>query len=137
MKGARQMIRQILDDTMQLHGWQVPRGVLDYETDVLTGKIDQPRWQPEPSLAEQYLTVRTSNEAQALADTCWFACAVFPEYTQRRGLSRSYYIQIGQTCYDRSRQSQTTIMMRDHFEFLAETVYTAIRHCGDFRSMWR
>lgn len=136
MTGARDMIRQILDDTMQLHGWQVPQRILDYETDLLTGRIGQPRWQPEPSLAERYLRVRTHDEAQALADTCWFACAVFPEYTQRRGLTRSYYIQIGQTCYDRSRPSPTVQIMRDHFEFLAETVYTAIRHCGDFRSMW-
>lgn len=136
MTQAAQMIRQILDDTMQLHGWQVPKKILDYETDVLTGRIDKPRWQPEPSLAERYLRVRTSNEAQALADTCWFACAVFPEYTQRRGMTRNYYIQIGQVCYDRSRQSQTVKIMRDHFEFLAETVYTAIRHYGRYRSMW-
>lgn len=136
MTAAQSMIRQILDDTMQLHGWQVPKKILDYETEILSDKINQPRWQPKPSLAERYLAVRTSEAAQALADTCWFACAVFPEYTVRGGLSRNYYIQIGQTCYDRSRQSQTTIMMRDHFEFLAETVYTAIRHYGSFRNMW-
>ena len=141
MQTAEAWIRTILTDTYELHGWCIPEYVIQYETRVLASKINQPNWRPEPSYAEQYLTIRTEQQALHLANTCWFTRAVFPELGNRRGITASYYVDMGTSCYDRvlnrtSMNSPTVRAMRDHFEFLAEAAYTAIRHYGDFRSMW-
>ena len=72
-------------------------------------------------------------------DCCADLRSIFPELGTRKGINESYYVQLGQSCYDRAlrdQESPTVEIMRDHFEFLAETAYTAIRHYGKFRSMW-
>lgn len=132
-------IRDILSETYELHGWTIPEHVVHYQTLVLAEKIDKNPWQPEPSYAERYLTLRTAREALELANTCWFTRAVFPELKQRHGIASSYYVQLGQSCYARVIKDADQPALRamySHFEFLAEAAYTAIRHYGDFRSMW-
>lgn len=137
---AQLAFQDLLTDTNNLHGWQIPRHVTLYQSSILAQRLAQPNWRPEPSFAERYFTVRSSSEALEFANTCWFARAVFPELGQRH-INASYYVDLGQTCYDRVIQAQqcpspTINAMRDHFEFLAEACWTAIRHYGDFRSMW-
>ena len=139
MEMAVREFRNILTDTNELMGWHIPDYVIEYESRIFAAKLEQPNWQPKPSYAERYLSIRTSQQALDLANTCWFTRSVFPELGSRRGISESYYVQLGQSCYDRvlrDTDSQTVETMRDHFEFLAETAYTAIRHYGKFRSMW-
>jgi len=132
--------KNILTDTYRLHGWQIPDYIVDYKTEILAERISRPNWQPQPSYAECYLNLKTNRQALELANTCWFTRAVFPELKQKT-VSHDYYTGIGQSCYDIVIQgSQVPCpalrVMRDHFEFLAETTFTAIRHFGDFRSMW-
>lgn len=132
--------KTLLTDTNNLHGWQIPAYVTQYQSHILAERLSQPNWRPEPSFAERYLEVRSMRQALEFANTCWFARAVFPELGQRYTSAR-YYVDLGQSCYDRVIKEQqlaspTLNVMRDHFEFLAETAYTAIRHYGDFRSMW-
>ena len=130
---------RILTDTNELMGWAIPNHVIAYESRIFADRVAQPRWQPEPSYAERYLSIRTPEQALSLANICWFTRSVFPELGNRRGIKESYYVQLGQSCYDRvlrHTESTTVETMRDHFEFLAETAYTAIRHYGEFRSMW-
>ena len=113
--------------------------VVAYESRIFASKVATPNWQPEPSYAERYLSIRTTEQALALANVCWFTRSVFPELGRRRGITESYYVQLGQSCYDRvlrDSDSETVEIMRDNFEFLAEKAYTAIRHYGEFRSMW-
>lgn len=139
MELATQAIKQILTDTNKLHGWLIPNYVIDYESRILAERIDRPNWRPEPSYAEQFMTIQTSDQALDLANQCWFTRAVFPELGERKGIKSTYYVQMGQSCYDWAQKimpSPTLAVMRDHFEFLAECTYMAIRHYGDFRSMW-
>lgn len=139
MELAVRAIKQILTDTNDLHGWLIPNYVLEYESRILADRINKPNWRPEPSYAEQYMTINTVDQALNLANQCWFTRAVFPELGTRKGINASYYVQMGQSCYDwaqKNAPSPTLTVMRDHFEFLAECTYTAIRHYGDFRSMW-
>jgi len=140
MQESKQGLRQILTDTNQRHGWQIPDYVVEHVTAILADKVTKPKWQPEPSYAERYLKLRTSTEALEFGNTCFFTRSCFPELNQRI-LGQTYYTQLGQSCYDRVLRSSSVPnpiirVMRDHFEFLAETTYTAIRHFGDFRSMW-
>lgn len=139
MQAAEQGIRSILEETYDHHGWAIPAAIVNYQTQILAKHIDRNPWQPEPSYAERFLTLRTTREALDLAETCYFTRAVFPELKSRRGINSSYYVQLGQSCYDRvvaEVQLATIRQMRDNFEFLAECAYMAIRHYGDFRSMW-
>jgi hypothetical protein len=141
MTAARQGIRTILTDTYELHGWSIPNYIVEYETEILADHISRPAWRPKESYAEQFFQIRTRRQALEFANTCFFTRSVFPELGERRGITSNYYVQLGQTSYDyvldsSSVPSPTIQTMRDHFEFLAEAAYTAIRHYGDFRSMW-
>lgn len=132
-------IRDILEETYELHGWSIPEHVVDYQTKIFASMLTKNPWEPEPSYAERYMTLRTTGQALELANTCYFTRSVFPELKSRRGIQPSYYVQLGQSCYDLVLQqttTQTLKTMRDHFEFLAECSYTALRHWGSFREMW-
>lgn len=131
--------KQILTDTNELHGWTIPKYVVEYESRILAERLDKPNWQPKDSYAEQYMRVRTTRDALHLANVCFFTRTVFPELLERRGIKDTYFVSMGQSCYDRVFKdcaSLTIQIMRDHFEFLAETAHTAIRYHGKFRSMW-
>ena len=136
---AEQGIKDILTKTYELHGWTIPKHVVDYQARLLAEKIDKNPWQPEPSYAERYMTIRTPTEALALGNTCWFTRAVFPELGTNRGINTSYYVDMGMGCYElvlRYSEYPAVRLLHKNFEFLAEAAYTAIRCYGDFRSMW-
>jgi len=136
---AYAIFRTLLEETYHRQGWQIPDTVIEYQTQLLAVKIDQPSWQPEPSYAERYLQLRNCREAKNLGDTCWFTRAVFPELGSRRGIAASYYVQMGQGCYSRvvaESNDPAVKLMQQHFEFLAEAAYTAIRLNREFREMW-
>lgn len=131
--------KSILEESLQSHGWDIPKNITHSITTILADKIDKNPWQPEPSYAERYLTIKTRQEAIDLGNTCFFTRAVFPELGERRGINPTYYVSIGQGCYDRALSKFYTLeleQLRDHFEFLAEVTYTAVREFGNFRSMW-
>ena len=129
-----------MSDTLTRQGWNIPKKLQQHMVEVLVNKIDQNPWQPQPSYAEQYMTVQTVEAIMALGDTCWFTRAVFPDIGAKKGISSSYYTDLGQGCYDRvlARTGHNTSIqqLRDHFDFLAEVAWTVIHSQGDFREMW-
>lgn len=132
-------IRDILVETYEVHGWEIPDYVVGYQAQVLAAKIDKNPWQPLPSYAEQFMQIRTAQQALELGNTCWFTRAVFPELGHRKGINSSYYVDLGQGCYElvlRHSDAPAVKALHRHFEFLAEAAYTAIRLNGEFRSMW-
>jgi hypothetical protein len=132
-------LKAILEETNARQGWDIPHYVVVYEAEILASKIDKNPWTPEPSYAERYMKIRTPTEALDLGNTCWFTRAVFPELKSRRGIQPSYYVDLGQSCYERvltHSELPAVRVLLEHFEFLAETVYTAVRHNGKFREMW-
>ena len=138
-KTALKGFEDILTDTLKLQGWEIPNPVISYTVNILADKIDKNPWQPEPSYAERYMTIKSIVDAQELADTCFFTRAVFPELGSRRGITSSYYVSIGQGCYSyvyRICPDPAIKQMRDHFEFLAEVVWTSVREFGHFRPLW-
>lgn len=138
-KSALVGFEDILHETLELQGWEVPNPVVVYTTNLLAEKLDKNPWLPEPSFAERYMTLKNVSDAQDLGDTCFFTRAVFPELGNRRGINSSYYVTIGQGCYDqvlRIIPDPALRQMRDHFEFLAEVVWTSVRAYGQFRPLW-
>lgn len=131
--------KDIMTETLELQGWEVPNPVVEYTVNLLADKLDKNPWTPEPSFAERYMSISSVFDAQDLADTCFFTRAVFPEYGSRRGLNSSYFVDMGQGCYSyviRINPDPAIKTMRDHFEFLAEVVWTATRSFGQFRPLW-
>lgn len=137
---AEQEIDTIVTECLERQGWTMPDRVKTYCVRVLVKYIDRPDWQPQPSFAESLLTVRSVPAARELGDSCLFARSVFPSLLERRGLTSSYIVQIGQTAYDRVLDlgpEPTTQCLRDNFEFLAEMLWTAVHSQGLFRSLWQ
>lgn len=137
---VRKLFEDLIEDTLTVQGWSWPRPVFDYTVQILTDKLDKNPWSPEPSYAEQYMTLQTAEEARLLGDTCFFARAVFPDYMQRRGLTSSYFVQLGQGCYDRVLKQYDIPAVREinrNFEYIAEMTWTAVNSKGGFRSMWQ
>lgn len=138
-KTALKGFEDILSETLELQGWTIPNPVVKYTVQLLAERIDKNPWQPHPSFAERYMTIRSIFDAQDLGDTCFFTRAVFPELGAKRGINSSYYVDMGQGCYSyvlRLSPDPAIKQMRDHFEFLAEVVWTAIREHGQFRPLW-
>ena len=139
-KGIEKAFTTLMTDTLDRQGWHIPQKLQQHMVEVLVNKIDQNPWQPEPSYAEQYMTATSISAIMALGDTCWFTRAVFPDIGSRRGISASYYTDLGQGCYTRVLSKvgphQGLQQLRDHFDFLAEVAWTVIHSQGEFREMW-
>lgn len=139
-KGISQAFNTLMTDTLDRQGWHIPKKLQQHMVEVLVSKIDQNPWQPQPSYAEQYMTVRGTDAIMALGDTCWFTRAVFPDIGAKRGISASYYTDLGQGCYTRVLAQigpdHEIQQLRDHFDFLAEVAWTVLHSQGEFREMW-
>ncbi|NBR60131.1 MAG: hypothetical protein EBT86_00505 [Actinobacteria bacterium] len=140
MKGLEQAFDQLFDDTLNRQGWLVPKSLKRAMVSILVEKLDKNPWQPEPSYAQLYLTARRPETLKWLGDTCWFTRAIFPQLGTRRGISASYYTDLGQGCYSRllnyiGPDNNLELMIR-HFDFLAEVAWTVVHSQGQFRKMW-
>jgi hypothetical protein len=138
-KTALKGFEDILLETLELQGWEMPNSVVDYTVNLLAERIDKNPWQPEPSYAERYMNISSVYDAQDLGDTCFFTRAIFPELGNKKGITSSYYVDMGQGCYSYVLRIYPNLyikQMRDHFEFLAEIVWTSIRAHGHFRTLW-
>ena len=136
---ADQGLRSILEDCWARQGFDCPETVTAYITRILADKLDKNPWQPEPSYAERYMQLKTPTEALELGNTCFFTRSVFPELGQRRGISSSYYVSIGQGCYEhvlRYSPIEPVKILKDHFEFCAEMTWTAVHSQGLLREFW-
>lgn len=140
MKELEHAFDQLFADTLDRQGWMVPKSLQRAMVSILVEKLDKNPWQPEPSYAELYLTARTPSALKWLGDTCWFTRAIFPQLGERRGISASYYTDLGQGCYSRllnyTGPDTNLEMMIHHFDFLAEVAWTVIHSQGRFREMW-
>jgi len=140
LKGLENAFTQLFEDTLDRQGWMVPKPLQKVMISILVDKLDKNPWQPQPSYAEQYLAARTPTALKWLGDTCWFTRAVFPQCGEHRGISASYYTDLGQGCYSRlllhTGPDTTLELMIRHFDFLAEVAWTVVHSQGRFREMW-
>ena len=117
----------------------MPDHVTQYIVRILADKLDKNPWQPQPSYAEQFMMLRTPAQALELGNTCFFTRSVFPDLGRRRGISSSYYVDIGQACYHRVltwSAVPAVQMLHDHFEWCAEMTHTAVHSQGAMRQFW-
>jgi len=132
-------IQAILTESWTRHGIDCPLYVKNYIARILAEKMDKNPWQPEPSYAEKFMTLRTPTEALELGNTCFFTRSVFPTIGERRGISSNYYVSIGQGCYEQVLKHSDIPAVRtlyDHFEYCAEITWTAVYTQGGVREFW-
>lgn len=115
-------ITTLVTDCEQTTGTDLPTTIKLYTISILAERLNTPNWQPDPSWAERYLTLRTAHEAKQLGDTALFAVAVFPTLGNRRGISKNYYTSIGQGAYSKAAEKLNEhlyLQLSEHFEFVA------------------
>ena len=131
---------ELYKDCLDRHGWTIPEATVNYIVALLAERVDRVPWEPEPSYAEQYLQIRTRQQALDLGNTCFWCRSVFPTYKSSRGYTPEYMALLGQSCYDRVLKEveiQPLVHLRDYWEFLAEVTYTAVWSQGGYRTMWQ
>ena len=84
------------------HGFDAPKDLLLYLTELLGKRVNRTAIIPDPSFGERYLTLLSQGNYPELldyADTCLFFTSLMPEYGIRRGLSMDYYASLGISSY--------------------------------------
>ena len=120
----RTALFDVVKDTSAKRGYDLPEPIEAYVVMLLATHVDKPDFLPN-TFAETFLTIKTPNEAKALADTCLFVAGVFPNIGERKGLKRRYYQDIGSTSYGMVAEVQNPELfstLATHFNFLSEFI---------------
>lgn len=121
---------RVVKTTQAETGYMLPEHIESYVVFLLADHVDKRDFLPQTSFAEIYLDLNSSRSAKELGDTCLFVTGVFPEYGKRKGLKRSYYIEIGQGSYQRASTSLNTPLFNElstHFEFLSNFIGITVK----------
>ena len=128
-------INTLVDECQTVKGLDLPKPITIYCTAILADKLDKPLWEPQPTWAERYLTMRSAQDAKELGDTALWAVGICPMYLTRKGMSRSYYAQIGQGAYlkaaDELNQELYTLLST-HFLFVSEFLKQCVSAQQDY-----
>lgn len=115
----------VVREAQETTGYQLPVHLEHYVVMVLAIHIDKPNWQPEQSFAEAYLKLNNRSNAKELGDTCLFVSGVFPSFGSNKGLSRSYFQNIGKSSYGQLG-SELFVDLTNHFDFLSDFINISI-----------
>ena len=126
-----QAFYDIVCETKNIHGYELPVELESYIVFLLASHIDRPDFLPEQSFAESLLKLQKpyTQNAKELGDTCLFVTGVFPEYGTRKGLNITYYSNIGKSSYSMAKQYLNLELFENlstHFDFLRNFIDTAI-----------
>ena len=111
----------IVRETQDTHGYELPEHLESYVVMLLASYVERPNFLPSNSFAESYLNLNKRMDAKQLGDTCLFVSGVFPTYGKRKGLSKSYYINIGAGSYS-TMYGELFEDLAAHFSFLSEFI---------------
>ena len=116
-------INTLVHECQSVKGLELPKPITIYCTAILADKLDKPLWEPQPTWAERYLTMKSAQDAKDLGDTALWAVGICPTYLTRRGMNRSYYVQIGQGAYSKAADELNTelyTLLSTHFLYISE-----------------
>jgi hypothetical protein len=108
----------IVRETQDTHGYELPEHLESYVVMLLASYVERPNFLPNNSFAESYLSLNKRMDAKQLGDTCLFVSGVFPSYGERKGLSKSYYVNIGIGSYS-TMYGELFGELATHFNFLS------------------
>jgi len=118
----------VVKDTQATSGMDLPHHVEAYIVMLLSDYIDRFDIPPESTFAEMFLTLRDSQQAKQLGDTCLIVSGAFPRLKARHGLNRRYYQDIGSTSYEMASGMNEELfpVLAKHFVFLSEFIELAV-----------
>lgn len=118
----------VVKDTQATSGMELPHHIEAYIVMLLGDYIDRNDIPPDSTFAEMFLTIRDSQQAKQLGDTCLIVSGAFPRLKQRQGINRRYYQDIGSTSYDMASEMNEQLfpVLAKHFVFLSEFIELAV-----------
>ena len=127
----------VVKETSATRGYDLPEPIEAYVVMLLTNFVDKPDFLPD-TFAQAFLTIKTTNEAKELGDTCLFVAGVFPSIGTRKGLSRRYYQDIGSSSYGIVAEVQNPELfnaLATHFNFLSEFIEVTVNSSTHVQSI--
>lgn len=122
---TQHQFRLLLEAARDRTGLEFPGVWLDYVTETLVKYVDRPDLvPPEEAFAIQLMTSTTRAQFQDVGDRALWVSGVLPGYRQRRGMTRSYYISIGQMAYA-STHIDLLVEMSEHLDSVSDLVLAA------------
>jgi len=125
MKDAYQTaFYDIVKETQAQSGMDLPHHIEAYIVMLLSDCVDRNDIPPDSTFAQMFLTIRDSQQAKQLGDTCLIVSGAFPRLKARHGLNRRYYQDIGSTSYDMASEMNEQLfpVLAKHFVFLSEFI---------------
>ena len=125
MKDAYQTaFYDIVKETQAQSGMDLPHHIEAYIVMLLSDCVDRNDIPPDSTFAQMFLTIRDSQQAKQLGDTCLIVSGAFPRLKARHGLNRRYYQDIGFTSYDMASEMNEQLfpVLAKHFVFLSEFI---------------
>jgi hypothetical protein len=118
----------VVKETQSNYGYDLPHQLEAYIVMLLSEYVDRTDIPPEQSFAELFLSIRTSQEAKQLGDTCLIVSGVFPNMKKRHGINRRYYQDIGSTSYEIASTMNEDLfpVLAKHFVFLSEFIEVTV-----------
>ena len=118
----------VVKETSASRGYDLPEPIEAYVVMLLANFVDKPNFLPE-TFAHAFLTIKTTDEAKTLGDTCLFVAGVFPSIGERKGINRRYYKDIGSTSYGMvagEKHPELFNTLATHFNFLSNFIEVAV-----------
>ena len=125
MKDAYQTaFYDVVKETQAQSGMDLPHHIEAYIVMLLSDCVDRNDIPPDSTFAQMFLTIRDSQQAKQLGDTCLIVSGAFPRLKAHRGLNRRYYQDIGSTSYDMASGMNEELfpVLAKHFVFLSEFI---------------
>ena len=124
---------EVIRETKETHGYELPLDLESYVVYLLAEHIDRPDFIPETTFAEAYLKLERpyTQNAKQLGDTCLFVTGVFPTYGKRKGLSVTYYTNIGKSSYSMASEYLNIDLFENlskHFDLLRDFIDISINN---------
>jgi hypothetical protein len=114
----------VVKNTQITSGMELPHHIEAYIVMLLSDFLERNDIPPDSAFAELFLTIRNSQQAKQLGDSCLIVSGAFPKLKAHRGINRRYYQNIGATSYDMASTMNKELfpVLAKHFVFLSEFI---------------
>ena len=111
----------LVKSTQTNTGYDLPHHIEAYIVMLLSDFVERDDIPPDDTFAEMFCTLKSSQQAKQLGDTCLIIAGAFPTYKRHRGINRRYFQDIGSTSYDMASAMNDDLfpLLSKHFVFLS------------------
>lgn len=127
----------LVKHTQSKTGYDLPEHIEAYIVMLLSDFVERSDIPPDATFAEMFCTLRNSQQAKQLGDTCLIVAGAFPTYKQRYGVNRKYYQDIGATSYSMvlGMNDELFTVLSKHFAFLSRFIEHSVSSSKDAQNI--